>query len=425
MSRLSKAIILGIGILFGIMISSCSTQKESNVTLTIDHSFDDKWNNKTKFSETQDYITNLDYSLLADTTVNDTYKHLFTIIHEIMEGNGLSVIPMIQGELNNIENSSLRKLYGDLVFELLVDAEKYGAAISNFPEATRKDIISYSKFPLSSFKAAKAEDVIYNTLSKYEIGYFGLDIMANNHAINAYFDTGSEMTHLSKSFADNIGLQYNSTEKILVTTSNSMNIYGCPSYVDTLIIGNVLLFNHPVLIFDDEILTIEDDGMEYKLDFTIGWTIIKNIKFELDFINNKYSALVPKKKSSQQMKNLFWLGYPGLKVNSIDGQSLIFGFDTGSKHTEFRNNCLLKMEIPNIAEKMVRIGGLGGVEIKKAQVGKQVPIILAKHKIMFKEIEILEGKDLYFIVQDGTIGADIFYDNIIIIDYPNGLFEIK
>ncbi len=405
-----------------VLYCTCTTNKHV-VKIKSAPTFSQTWVNKTKYEELQDYVKNLDFSLLDDPETHPSLKELLAIIKRIIHGEGLAVISTIEQAINSNENKTLQKIYLGFVRELLFDAGKYQAIVENLPDSGDKLALAYSKMPQEKYTQA-SHSIQTPLLEKVDIGYFTLAMKANDFPIEAYFDTGSDISHLSMSYAKKLGLSYDPNEAISVHTSNTQNVVGYPAYIDELVIGDVVIKNHPVLIFEDETLTINSNQYSFKLDFTLGWSLIRNLRFQLDFINHRYEATLPEP-SNQKNKNLFWCGYPGVKVNSIDGQSLIFGLDTGAKKTELRYNCLEKMKLQKVKEEWLDVGGLGGIERIKAKTAKDVSLFFANHRFDFKSMDIFDDSDLYFISQDGTIGADIFKEKVIVLDYANGIFSME
>ena len=409
-----------------LFIVGCGSGKKMTVVkLQKDDTFAHQWSNQTDYEEKQDYVKNLDFSLLEDEEAHPKLKELLQVIKLIIDGEGLMVIPKIQEILNQTEHPTLRRVYLDFVYELLVHADKFQAVVENFPDRLeqRKEVLLFSQFPSEKYEQA-AKPVTPQKLEKMKFGLFAVNVELNGEKMMGFFDTGAELSHMPKSVAKRLDVQFDTTNVISLYTVNSKDVHAYPGYIKEIKVGDVIVKNHPVVIFEDinERLGTEDNNIMFN--FTLGWPLIKHLRFELDFARQKYRATLSEDQPTTN-NTMFWLGYAGLKVNADNGQSLIFALDTGSADTELKTNIHNKMKFDKIVEEEVGIGGHGGLEMLTLPKVNDVVLHLSGQKIHFKEIYIRKNLDFNFIHQDGTIGADIFKQNLFVIDFRNGIFQIK
>lgn len=412
-----------------LLLAACGKNSHTNLLkINYDKSNKGVWINKTKFPENQDYIKNLDYTILDNPDTHPIHKELLDVFKDVVEGESYIItIPKIQEILSHRDHPELIKIYAGLIEELLIENGEYKVAYENFPKENKELDFNYAykDFPKTSLNNLHSNTSTLKELKKLKYGQLMIQCKANETIEFAMFDTGADLTTVSRSFAKKAGLFIDENKRFKVNTVTSINIYANSGYIQELQIGNVLIKNLPILVFDDDDVTFQDEDNYLKLDFVLGWNAIRNLKAVLNTKNSTYQTDLSISQPTD-FKNFFWCGYPGVKVNSEDGQSLIFGLDTGSSETELKINAKQKIKFKTpLAKDTSLISGFGGSEKYILDVAKNTSLYLASHKITFKELLLRENIDLFFIQQDGTIGAEIFENNIVTLDYKNGLFKIE
>lgn len=411
--------------LFFIMFS-CQKENKNNLVVVSDDTYANEWTNKVEYDEIQDYLKNLDYSKLEHPDVHPALKEILNIFKDVVDGEELNVIPKIQDILNTRNNPSLNDLYYRLIEELLVESGKYKALLENFPNSVYfKELATIlSTFPETKISSLSSKSPKLKALKKSKFNQVLLESKINDQKVMAMFDTGQDYTAISKSFAIKAGVKFNEENQVEITTVTSIKVPAYPVYIDEIILGNVKLNNFYAIVYDDKDITIGEGEHSAKFDCILGWSLIKHLIFTIDTKANIYTANLSKKEVTS-FRNIFWCSFPGIKLNSSNGQSLLFGLDTGLGETELKTNSISKMDLGDIKEESVLIGGHGGLETHTLKKTENVTLHMASHKLVFNELFIRENLNFYFLKQDGTIGADIFKNNIITIDYKNGIFDIK
>ncbi|GEM_PF-4472799 len=394
---------------------------QSETTVVEDTSFLHSWQTIVEYESGQDYIKNLDFSLLDEKDIPKNIRNLLIILQDIFNGDYDRALKKILKAEKKEDSENLKTLLGLLAKELLDFRFEYSVIEEKFPQLSDDRVRFFSKFPSPDSRVVST--AVSDSLRFSMFGQPEIQIQVNDAPVWAWFDTGAEITVMSESMAERIGISYNSTDSILVGTVTDQNLYSRVCSLDSIYVGNVKLYNHPVMIFPDDNLTFGVDTMNTKVDFILGWTAIQELSATLDGQQMRYSATIEQRKVER--KNFFWLGYAALKCNSTDGQSLIFGLDTGLDDTEFKPNIKLKANLGPITMDSIYVGGAAGIQAYQAETVDKFDVLLSGHRITLYAAMIAENIDMFFISQDGTIGADIIPGNIIVIDFPNGIFEIK
>ncbi|MGE7999688.1 hypothetical protein ACQKOF_13585 [Lysinibacillus sp. NPDC093190] len=101
-----------------------------------------------------------------------------------------------------------------------------------------------------------------------------------------------------------------------------------------------------------------------QVDGIIGWDIIQHIFLEIDYGRKQVVIQKPQRKNSVD-NNLFFCGYPILKVKGQNQVPLYFGLDTGANKTHFGQPLLSKIGDLKITKRMIHSGGFGDVKERK------------------------------------------------------------
>lgn len=403
------------------LISKPALTQEKGVTFHTDDQFIHSWNNLIKYSDKQDYLKNLDFAAMSQDKAPEEVRQFSEIMKLIADNKQTKAIGKIQEAINQ-GKESWKTIYLGLAVELLEDIGHY-QAVGPFPQFAKKTSKYFAQFP-----AETQHEISHTELWRYGQTLFGqptIEVNANGIKVHdAWMDSGAEVSHIARSLADQLGLQYSEEEKVIISTVNSKTIYAMPTFLDSLIIGNVLVKNHPIMVFEDENQVFGTDSVFVKVSLTLGWPLIRNLKVVLDGKQHQYQAHLSGKEESGY-QNLFWLGFPGLKVNAPNGQSLIFGLDLGLSSSELKSNILKKVKLENISTETILVGGVGGNEKIEVQTVKNFECHLSGVKIHFDELIIRGNVDFYFIHQDGTIGSDVLKGNVVTINFKNGQFNLQ
>lgn len=408
--------------LLGILLSlTPGFAQNKGITFHSSDEFINSWSNQASYPDKQDYMKNLDFVAMSQDQAPTEVKQFAEILKLIIDNKHQEAIGVIQEAINQSQEP-WKTIYLGLAVELLED-NGYYSSVSSFPQFAKKTSTYFARFPQESY-----QEHSNNTLQKYSTTIFGqptIAVLANGIKVDdAWLDSGAEVGHIARSLADQLGLQYSEDEKVEISTVNSKTIYAMPTFLDSLVIGNVLVKNHPLMIFEDENEIFGTDSVFVKASLTLGWPLIRNLRVVLDGKKQQYQAHLSNKEEVA-FQNLFWLGFPGLKVNAPNGQSLIFGLDLGLSSSELKSNILKKVKLESISSETILVGGVGGNEKIEVQTAKNFKCYLSGYKLNYDELILRDNIDFYFIHQDGTIGSDILKDNIITIDFKNGQFHFQ
>lgn len=240
------------------------------------------------------------------------------------------------------------------------------------------------------------------------------------------FDTGASQSVIAASVAKELGIEPVSTESIAVSTSTTLTPPAKVGLLDEMRLGDVVARNVPVLIYDDADLTFDDREIDERIVLrgVVGWPVIRELYAELDFARETYTARLADA-HDHGTRNFSWIGYPFVRVASLDGQPLLFGLDTGSWNTSLRDNAFRKLTFGEIRDETAEIGGVGGSETFDVRVVDRLDLAIGGLHVALDDARSESGSyDVVFFDEDGVIGSDVALRGTMVLDYPNGYFGV-
>lgn len=234
----------------------------------------------------------------------------------------------------------------------------------------------------------------------------------------AVIDTGASLSFISLSMAKKLNLPIKDEFK-----SKGVGIHGKLitlwfSFLDSIKISNLKIYNVPVMVFKDEDLTFG----RLKIEAGLGFHLLKEGVIRIDYRNKKFSFF-HKEKINKDFGNLIMLGLrPGVKA-SINGFGWYnFIIDTGSEKTILTENGSKKALITeklNFFDVITRGIGKAKVEYRKVE---NATIGFSSYKVWFSNI-ILKKEETKYI--DGIIGNDFLENFILVLDFKSKKIFLK
>src|SRR5439155_20277935 len=94
-------------------------------------------------------------------------------------------------------------------------------------------------------------------------------------------------------------------------------------------------------------------------------------------------------------RNLFWVGYPVVRLVTPDGPAVLFGLETGAEGTYVTNTMLKKAPRTAVAMRRMSLVGLGSDSrrsTKSSWVARQVPLSDGSYAIMLNNVPIMPAQ---------------------------------
>jgi predicted aspartyl protease len=282
--------------------------------------------------------------------------------------------------------------------------EQYGSVLDSAKTADYKNAQQmYEK--LSSVKPTrihKQDDVEIASYRNPFINLLMIPVKSGGIRENFMFDTGADMSVVTMSYAEKMGMTIYETDTH-VKTSTSHSVQVNIAVADSLYIGDILFENVVFLVMP--LFSIPE------IDLYIRGIIGANEMRQLDEIHVRKdgSIFIPKISQEKQLHNMYLGGLEGLSPIvqlQSSNDTLMLTFDTGANVTS-----LSKKYYDNHKEKVDKNGklgsisntGVGGSEDKRIYTLKDFSYAIGTKNNVLHEIDVeLIDEDF-----DGNIGQDM------------------
>lgn len=253
-----------------------------------------------------------------------------------------------------------------------------------------------------------------------------IEVMVNGKKQKFWIDTGAEMTVLASDIAKECNVREFKDDIIKVGTSTDIMIDTWPGIINELKIGGLTIENHPTIIIDKKDLEFKIFKLIriLKIDGILGWNAITNMHLEIDYKNGQTTIRKPEP-SFNPDRNFHFISVPFLSLTDTLGTPFHFFLDTGSNATGLFKSSLTKLDTSNATNKTAIVGGAGGGrKIRQTELYQQA-FILGSHRLNFDKIHAHGEGKVYLMYFDGIIGSDVARNGTLILDFRNGLCELK
>ncbi|MFT9821029.1 retropepsin-like aspartic protease [Lysinibacillus sp. NPDC056185] len=253
-----------------------------------------------------------------------------------------------------------------------------------------------------------------------------VDVMINGNKKSFWLDTGAGMTVISNALVSDCNINIVKDEELEVGNSTSQNFSADLAIIDIIGIQGLTIHNQPTLVLANDLLMIQNPKTEeiMQVDGIIGWDIIQHIFLEIDYGRKQVIIQKPQRKDGVE-NNLFFCGYPILKVKGQNQVPLYFGLDTGANKSHFGQPLLSKIDNLKIARRKVHSGGFGDVKERELDSIESLTVNLNENQsIRLHNVREMLTDLATFFKLDGVFGSDIAKDGRMVIDYMNRKFEL-
>lgn len=253
------------------------------------------------------------------------------------------------------------------------------------------------------------------------------ELIINGQRKCFWLDTGAGMTVISSTVAEACGIHLEKSNfKIEASTNESLGAnLAC---VDQIVLGGVTVRNQPAVILSDELLVIKNPktNREIIIEGIIGWDVLKDLYLEINYADKHLTIKKPRlEENSTSSANLFFSGFPIVKINSDNNMPLFFGFDSGAEFTHFGQSLLAKLPDLKVYRRNIQAGGVGGYKEIVADIIEDLSLFLVDQPINIKNSRMVLLEYATFFKLDGVLGSDSCQNGTLIIDYPNRKMELK
>lgn len=261
-------------------------------------------------------------------------------------------------------------------------------------------------------------------LKKNIIGMLAADICVNDRKMTFIIDTGAEVTVLTDAALANACIKKKAEERIEIgSCNNKMDEMGI-ALADKIMIGNVKVFNLPVLVMYEKQLSFSIFGYNiFKFDGILGWDILSQLDFEIDYRKSEFRII--KQSKDGYIPNLIKSSFPALLIVDEHNMLRVFGLDTGARRSWICERLVEKAGLNIVKKKEQKVLGVHGKEKTVVNVVKDYKIRVYDALISFKNISTGFTGFLNNFEFDGVLGIDILKDNTLKVINSKGIIQLE
>ena len=317
--------------------------------------------------------------------------------------------------------------------------EKWGplAALKNEPGETKADRADKASIELwaDAFKNVPPKTFTFRSsvsrmpMSMSAVGTPLIPVRIGGRVYNFWLDTGSSLSMLASDVAHDLNILPLVRDTLEIVTSTG-RVKANPALIPQLEIGQLVVRNAPAMVVEESMMEMSEPraielSTHLKIDGIIGFDIIRQMDLEVDFSENIMRLRDPSVSRPQGDRNLFWVGLPVIRLESIDGIPLHFGLDTGAQLTFVTETLLDKLQLQAARIESRRVGGLGGEISLRAPVLPDLQVMVRRYPIIFRGAVVRAPVYQVLASLDGVLGGDVWNSGVVRIDMTNGVFAIR
>ena len=255
-----------------------------------------------------------------------------------------------------------------------------------------------------------------------------ITVKVNGRPHEFWLDTGASMTLLSAEVALESGV-YLAAPDTLALGVVAGHIPARAVIIDSLDIGPVKARGQSAAVVERRMLRLDrrmvHGQMEsIPIDGVIGTDLLRRMDVELDAGAGTMTIRKPRHNPNAK-RNLYWIGYPVVKLVTRDGRPVLFGLDTGAEGTYVTTALLRKLPRTKVAARRMTMGGLGTGRERTEWVARDIALSDGDYAISFRNAPVTPDRHWTFVVFDGVIGSDVALATRMHLDFSNGVFDIR
>jgi hypothetical protein len=251
----------------------------------------------------------------------------------------------------------------------------------------------------------------------------------NGKHYDFWLDTGSSITVLSSSVADDANVGALGHDTLLVGTfAGAASVK--PALLDHLEIGKMVIANSPAIIMDAALMKVQggSDALAspgLAVDGIIGWDVIRHLDVSMDYHNGVVIFRIPRdlRTRGTSAQNLTWAGKPFVSVRAKYAGTMHFTLDTGAQSSFIDSSAIAKLRLTAVSTS-TRAYGIGKSGGNTVRVVRQAKLTVAGRSLVMRDVIVNDQPPTGLINSDGILGSDVGQYGTIRIDATNGIFSI-
>ena len=253
-------------------------------------------------------------------------------------------------------------------------------------------------------------------------------IRVNGVPRDFWLDTGASMTLVSDAVAAASHVRLAAPDTLaLGVVAGAIDARAV--LVDSLSLGPIVAYSVGAALVNQGALRVDRREVNgrtesVKIDGVIGTDILRRLDIVIDAGAGTITISRPRQRSGA-VRNLYWVGYPVVRLVSESGRPLLFGLDTGAEGTYVTPALLRKLPDTRVAMRRGSIHGLGTEEHRTEWVVRSLSVSDGDYAIRLQNAPVGPERRWTFVTFDGVLGADVALASRMHLDFGNGIFDIR
>jgi len=253
-------------------------------------------------------------------------------------------------------------------------------------------------------------------------------VRINGHPHEFWLDTGASMTIISADIARDGGV-YLAARDTLALGVVGGNIDARAVVIDSISVGKFVARGVTAALVSPRMLRLDyrlEGGQQIPvhIDGVLGSDLLRRVDLVIDADAGTVSIRKPRR-DPHATRNLFWIGFPVVRLVARDGRPLLFGLDTGADSTYVTMNLLRKLPRTPVAARRGAMHGLGEHAERTDWVAQDLAVSDGEYAIGLDNVPVAPDHHWTFVTFDGMIGSDIALGTRLHLDFENGIFDIR
>jgi hypothetical protein len=253
-------------------------------------------------------------------------------------------------------------------------------------------------------------------------------VRVNGREHEFWLDTGASMTLLSSDVAIDAHVVLAAPDTLALGVVAG-HIPARAVFIDSLSLGPVIAEGITAALVAPGALRLDrriEHGIMESVPIAgvIGTDLLRHLDITLD-AGASTITIRPPRRDVHAQRNLFWVGYPVVKLVTKDGRPVLFGLDTGAEGTYVTTALLRKLPRTPVSARRMSMGGLGPDREQTRFVARDVTLSDGDYAIVLRNTPITPERHWTFVAFDGVIGSDVALASRMHLDFTNGVFDIR
>ena len=257
----------------------------------------------------------------------------------------------------------------------------------------------------ASQKTVIPENTVIN-YKKDKVGLMTLPAAAGGEVHDFIFDTRAGISVIMKSYAEKMKLRMPGVQYLEGSGITGKTFEAELGIADSLMIGNLKIFNVVFQVLPDEILSFPSLG--YSMKGIIGFPVI--VQWRKLQINQNGTITLHSEADPTTFHNLAFDEAAIVLQTRADDDTLSFYLDSGANHSELFSNYFFEKEslLKQIARvDTVEVGGVGGLQERRVYSLPTFTLHIADRTAVLKDIQVLTRPTYPGQKYSGNLGQDL------------------